>query len=354
MLNAASTSNPSFIVDVGEAYPYPSHVIAPNFVTVKLSGRNKYNMWKTQILCLLKSHQMYGFIDGKFPSPAGNEKGKVGDMEAWTISDSLVKGWILASLSEQAVNKAVNHLTHKQKKTDFTAKDLWDELQRSYGPPVREQATVNPWDKVPKNGNTILHIAVGSSTKNQELLKKLLEMTPKDTLLDVVNSDGSTLLHVAALGGNIEAVNILVERNPELLKAKDKEAHTPLALSVFNMHIETSKCLFEHMKVHGYGAFFSGQSGEDIVVLAISCQDFSLANMIIHNYPEVICSDSDAVLTALAQNFPCELYFWERGYTAEIELRLNPYKLLYSDTYNYVDQTRCLRRSKKTFIFIML
>ncbi|GKF66273.1 hypothetical protein Tco_0192790, partial [Tanacetum coccineum] len=37
MMKAASTSNPSFIVEVGEAYPYPSHVIAPNFVTVKLS-----------------------------------------------------------------------------------------------------------------------------------------------------------------------------------------------------------------------------------------------------------------------------------------------------------------------------
>ena len=140
MMNAASTSNPSFIVNVGEAYPYPS-LITPNIVTVKLSGKNKYNMWKTQMLCLLKSHQMYGFIDGHYPSPVRNGKGKVGDMEAWIISDSLVKGWILGSLSEEAFNKVVNHLTHKQKKTDFTAKDLWDELQRSYGPSVREQAS---------------------------------------------------------------------------------------------------------------------------------------------------------------------------------------------------------------------
>nr|GEZ61394.1 ankyrin repeat-containing domain, PGG domain protein [Tanacetum cinerariifolium] len=140
MMNTASTSNPSFIEDVGEAYPYPSHVSAPSFVTVKLSGKNKYNLWETQMLCLLKSHQMYGFIGGQLPSPAGNGKGKLGDMEAWIISDSLVKGWILASLSEEAARKAVNHLTHMQKKTDFTAKDLWDELQRSYGPSVQQAA----------------------------------------------------------------------------------------------------------------------------------------------------------------------------------------------------------------------
>ncbi|GKD87588.1 ankyrin repeat-containing domain, PGG domain protein [Tanacetum coccineum] len=140
MTNAASTSNPSFIVEVGEVYPCPSHVIAPNFVTVKLSGKNKYNLWETQMLCLLKSHQMYGFINGQCPCPAGNGEGKVGDMEAWTISDSLVKGWILGSLSEEAARKAVNHLTHMQRNPGFTAKDLWHELQRSYGPSVREQA----------------------------------------------------------------------------------------------------------------------------------------------------------------------------------------------------------------------
>ncbi|PWA49112.1 ankyrin repeat-containing domain, PGG domain protein [Artemisia annua] len=392
MMNAASTSNPSFIVDVGEAYPYPSHAIAPNFVTVILSGKNKYSLWETQMLCLLKSHHMVGFIDGQFLSPAGNGKGKVGDKEAWVASDSLVKGWIFGSLSEEAGRKAVNHLKHKQKNTDFTAKDLWDELQRSYGPSVREQASVfynldneieifdhvetkltprqaepeieviavsedakskyeptvdeknrkernkrelydsiieggmyfpiyllnadglKPWDKLTNNGNTVLHVAVGSSTKNHELLKELLKMTPKEnTLLDVVNSDGSTLLHVAAIGGNIEVVDILVERNPELLLAKDKEGHTPLALSISNMHTKTSHCLFEHMKEKEYDALFTGKSCEELVVLAISCQDFSLANWIINDYyPNAILPNSEAVLTALAQNFPRELNYWER------------------------------------------
>ncbi|GKB20581.1 ankyrin repeat-containing domain, PGG domain protein, partial [Tanacetum coccineum] len=105
-----------------------------------------------------------------------------------------------------------------------------------------------PIEKITNNGNTILHVAVAvsSSTKKYEFLKELLEMTPEVyTLLDLKNIDGSTLLHVAAIGGNTEAVNILVERNPELLLVKDKEGHTPLALSVSNMHNKSSKCLFE-------------------------------------------------------------------------------------------------------------
>nr|GFB07077.1 hypothetical protein [Tanacetum cinerariifolium] len=41
-----------------------------------------------------------------------------------------------------------------------------------------------------------------------------------------------------------------------------------------------------------------------------------LANMIIKDY-DAIVSGSDAVLTALAQNFPRELHFWERGWKQE-------------------------------------
>ncbi|KAD6454916.1 hypothetical protein E3N88_09622 [Mikania micrantha] len=45
-----------------EAYPYPSHVCATNFVTVKLIGQDTYDVWRTQMLCMLESHDMLGFI----------------------------------------------------------------------------------------------------------------------------------------------------------------------------------------------------------------------------------------------------------------------------------------------------
>ena len=141
---AASTSNQSFIVEVGEdnQYPYPSLNFATNLVALKLSSKNEYNVWNTQMLCLLSSHDMLGFIDGQFLSPSdGNGKTKVEDMKAWIRSDSLVKGWILASLSRQTAMSVVNRLTSIHKKAEFTAKDVWDELQRSYGPSTLEHAT---------------------------------------------------------------------------------------------------------------------------------------------------------------------------------------------------------------------
>nr|XP_043638502.1 uncharacterized protein LOC122609531 [Erigeron canadensis] len=337
------------------------------------------------MLCLLSSHGMLGFIDGTFPSPDHhddqidyNGKGKpllvARDIKkkkkkaaaAWMRSDSLVKGWILGSLSEEAAVKVVNRM----KSDHFTAKDAWDQLQTIYGPslllpqkPVEvatnreveeekrrkrqslsqtfyrrilngapdhvryflEKEGLVPTDKITNNGNTTLHVAVGSSTgKNPEILEELLGMIPREnTLLDLVNSDGSTLLHVAAIVGNTQAANILLKRNLDLLMAEDNEGHTPLAVSLSNMHTETSKCLLNHIdtEIHKdpmleltkdtkyHRTLFSGTSGDELLVLAISSKNFRLASDLLRHYKTI---HSEAVLMAVAQNFPCELKFWER------------------------------------------
>nr|XP_043629830.1 ankyrin repeat-containing protein ITN1-like [Erigeron canadensis] len=382
---AASTSNnnnPSIIVEVKDdpysypyPYPYPSHVIAPHFVTVKLGDKSKYNTWKTQMLCLFSSHGMLGFIDGTFVSPddGQNEKGRgAEDMkEAWKRSDSLVKGWILGSLSEDAAIKVVNRLTRKHKESNFTAKHAWDELQSNYGPSVDHQMAVAdeeeitskgdsepedakskveltrkeeteedkrqqtriqniywnivsgdssdvlyylkqeglaPTDKLTHNGNTTLHVAVGSSTKNHQLLKDLLDMVPTENtlLLNLVNSDGSTLLHVAAIVGNTEAASILVERNPDFLLARDKEGYTPLAVSLLNMQIDTYWRLLHLAKATDYHkTLFSGTRGDELLVLAISYVALDISWEYKTKYSEV-------VLMTLAQNYPSKPNFWER------------------------------------------
>ncbi|KAL8239743.1 hypothetical protein R6Q59_016310 [Mikania micrantha] len=107
------------------AYPYPSHVSAPNFVTVKLSDRDTYDVWQMQMRCLLQSHDMLGFI-----SSHALGKEKVGDDDMlWKRSDALVKGWILGSLSQQTLEYFVKQIPNK----DLTAKDVWDKLQSVYG-----------------------------------------------------------------------------------------------------------------------------------------------------------------------------------------------------------------------------
>ncbi|KAL7591310.1 hypothetical protein Lser_V15G32831 [Lactuca serriola] len=344
---ASSSFNPDVTLEVGEEYPYPSHVCAPNFVTLKLSGRDEYSMWQKQMICLLESHGMFGFIDGTLVSPQVSFSGTENldnhhrRHKMWRRSDSLVKGWILGSLAKEILGYVLNRLAEKPQHSDadFTAKDLWDELKTIYGPAVLSQVLIageegeragvhqrlyqatlaGYWDdvydilrrrevtvtdKITNNNNTALHVAVGS-TESLDLLEKMLEWTQGNTLVDVRNSDGSTLLHVAAIVGNTEATDILMKRNPNLLFVKDNEGRSPLAVALSNMHGETSQHLLQHINTDvEKDAQFSGSSGDELLVTVISSSDFGLACDLVERYRKL---HSDAVLMAIAQNFPSEL-----------------------------------------------
>ncbi|KAD6454898.1 hypothetical protein E3N88_09604 [Mikania micrantha] len=371
----------------GEAnpYPYPSHVCAPNFVTVKLSGLETYNVWKMQMWCLLESHDMLGFIS----SHASGEE-KVGDDMLWRRSDALVKGWILGSLSQQTLEYFVKPIPDK----DLAAKDVWDELHSLYGPPTQEyvaeekldldleiimehakkeakEATkeakkeakeakeakkeaeeaikkvdavevkileeekkrsaeklhaailqqnflyvehilhdgvVTLRDEITINGNTALHVAVGTG-KNIEFLEKMLNLASKDNQpsLDMRNLEGSTPLHVAAIIGNTEAAKMLVEKNPDLFYEKDNEGQTPLYRALSNMHTDTSIYLLDlYLKFPDMEKLDKFDSSE-IVVNAISSKDYDSA-LKMAKY----IRDPDTVLTAIAQNFPPKVNFLER------------------------------------------
>ena len=141
---------------------------------------------------------------------------------------------------------------------------------------VLDWGEVTVTDKITNNGNTALHVAVGTS-KDSEFFEELLKMTPENiSLTDLKNSDGSTLLHIAAIVGNTPAAKILVERYPDMLIQKDNDGQTPLAVALSNMHTETVECLLDNIKTDDIrkDTLFSGTSGDELLVLAISSKDF--------------------------------------------------------------------------------
>ena len=76
-----------------------------NLVTITLSSPEDYLLWKTQITCLLLSHQLLGFVDGTvvIPSPtvlddSGHIVPNVRFYEYLRV-DQQVKSWIFATLS---------------------------------------------------------------------------------------------------------------------------------------------------------------------------------------------------------------------------------------------------------------
>lgn len=117
MTSAASSSK----------YPYPANLNVANFVSLKLDSSN-HLLWKTQVESLIESQELLGFITGatKPAEATDNEDGgnaSTADMAAWTRTDRLIKAWITANLSDEALGTVVG-LT--------TSFEVWTSLANTY------------------------------------------------------------------------------------------------------------------------------------------------------------------------------------------------------------------------------
>ncbi|KAD4177968.1 hypothetical protein E3N88_26559 [Mikania micrantha] len=99
------------------AYLYASNANVSNFVSVRLSGDRNYHLWKTQMLCLLEAHDMRGLVDdGPTPTYSSSKMKKK--------YDSLLRGWIFGSVSEDVLCVVVHH---------DSAKPVWKSLESYFG-----------------------------------------------------------------------------------------------------------------------------------------------------------------------------------------------------------------------------
>ncbi|KAK2986127.1 hypothetical protein RJ640_024676 [Escallonia rubra] len=115
-------------------YPYPSALNIGNFVSLKLTQTN-FLLWKTQIMGLIESQEMMGFLDGTYEKPdeyitssiagAAGEKILTESPQfcAWRKSDRLLRGWITGTLSEEVLGLVVGL---------ETSAEVWNTLIDSY------------------------------------------------------------------------------------------------------------------------------------------------------------------------------------------------------------------------------
>ncbi|KAJ0905569.1 putative ankyrin repeat-containing domain, PGG domain, ankyrin repeat-containing domain superfamily [Helianthus annuus] len=336
---------------------YDSNV--SNFVSVKLSGNKNYLVWRSQMLCLLDSNNMGGIVEPAFVLP------RFSDTETQRQYDSLAKGWILGSVSEDILVD-IHDLD--------SAKAVWEKLKSNYDPVTRSQKETNTveegansidikvdpdvdpdvdptetneinryirWDLVGyatygnwplaeralkadislateagEVGSTLLHIAVENG--HNDFVKKLLPyIKNNDDLLKQRDSDRSTALHIAAKVGSTDVVDLLVKRNKKLLLVKDINGKAPLHRAYESLHLDTIayilKVINDEDKTElqsSLSSFVDDDMAVELVVNAISAKQYSLALELVQNFPKS-ASRSDDVLMALAKNFPRGLDDWE-------------------------------------------
>ncbi|GJY07321.1 ankyrin repeat-containing protein, partial [Tanacetum coccineum] len=249
--------NPVVSAEIDELeYTRASNVNVSNFVSVKLCGKSNYDMWRNQMSCLMRSHNMLGLINEK-KEPPGNK-----NTDLTKRYKNLLNGWIIGSLNEEIIKDYRIY--------EIGAKYLWDAIEESYNPYASAPTDLAPlifrgktrritgrrklmkklhtatldghWWKaksilnnykgaatwaISDNNDTLLHVTVREG--NNYLLKKLLNIVGDGEQIEQVNLKGHTALHIAAIVGNKDAAELLVEKRKELLKIKDRKSKTPLA-----------------------------------------------------------------------------------------------------------------------------
>ncbi|KAM0053489.1 putative ankyrin repeat-containing domain, PGG domain, retrotransposon Copia-like protein [Helianthus debilis subsp. tardiflorus] len=307
---------------VSQQYPYPSQVNAASFLSVLLSGKSNYVVWREQMTCLLDCYDMLGFIDGTLEKPEEENM-----YREWKRSDTLVKGWIYGSLSEDAMETVVGLQT---------AYEVWNKLKTNYTtPPAAPPVAVNTmkegfgeylplyraiingdWEKaqeffnndedaligkINEFGHTALDVAI-SDPKNIWILEKLLEQIDPESLPTMVNNRQRNALHYAATLDNYLAAKKLVEKNPDLLFRVDYQNELPIHRAIIRSHKTTFLYLLQVCKQHiglsekdGNHNPFEGQKGFNLLGNTIMSGFLDVAYDLLKDYPKLATTVVDTL-----------------------------------------------------------
>ncbi|KAE9465754.1 hypothetical protein C3L33_02338, partial [Rhododendron williamsianum] len=247
----ASSSNENNTSSPREKYPYPTEFNVLEFVPRLLSEGN-YKNWKLLMRDFIRMRGLIGFIEGAAVEERDQD-------EAWERSNNLVRGWILATLSED---------TRLRVLSSESAKGLWRRLEkifdatRSLIPQLDEEteyrldlhkaAIKGDWDKfkgiieserdavrTPNSpfSQTVLTVAIWSAGRNRFVRELLKKMTPQD-LKDLVDSQGATALHCAAAANNMEGAKMVVNKSPDLPNVIDGMGGRPIHHAAYCGHRE--------------------------------------------------------------------------------------------------------------------
>ncbi|XP_076908937.1 uncharacterized protein LOC143566034 [Bidens hawaiensis] len=98
-------------------------------------------------------------------------------------------------------------------------------------------------EEINSDGNTLLHIAAEIGDYN--LISAILWREPYCNWTRIKNKHGSTVLHIAAIAGNTNGAELLVKHNKRLLEIQDDEGRTPLDKASEKGNLNTVRYLKE-------------------------------------------------------------------------------------------------------------
>ncbi|GJZ81573.1 ankyrin repeat-containing protein [Tanacetum coccineum] len=301
-------------------YERTAKVNVSNFVSVKLRGKSNYLIWKAQMDRLMRSHKMLGIVYDRDDWP-GTKSEKI--IKQYEI---LLDGWLIGSLDEEIIKDGRIYEKH--------VKEIWDTLRQSYDPyttptdpaslkyggenkkrgisndtnlkELHDATIQGHWWKIKSilkndkgaaklvisdDGDTLLHLAVSKGKNN--FIKELLKFIGNGEI-ESKNLEGHTALHIAAIVGNKDAAELLVEKRKELL-------------------VNTFVYLWEAMKEKGFppDEYFDVKNNFCVKLLrtAMFMKRYDLAKRLV-DINHLLASEP-STFVELTRNFPSDLGFRE-------------------------------------------
>ncbi|KAG6411175.1 hypothetical protein SASPL_129253 [Salvia splendens] len=246
-------------------YAWQCSVNVANFVTVRPSSEgddktNEFKDWKEQMICLLESQDVMGFVNGEIVAP---EKQEIEQYKLWRRTDRLVKGWILGSIGTDVLHQ----LRGSETARDAIVRDNWQSAKHNFQD-INDLCTTIISSRL----ETVLHIAVLTG-KSNHLVKELVEIMPLEALAFKA-SDGHTALHNAAMVGNTVAATALVGKNPNLLYIKNKYNHLPVFIAAAYCQKKTLEYLILQHETNSsnHPSIFQDQIGISVLNAIISSE----------------------------------------------------------------------------------
>ncbi|XXG52135.1 hypothetical protein AAC387_Pa03g0528 [Persea americana] len=193
-----------------------------------------------------------------------------------------------------------------------TKDELFEKVMREYWSDVvniyKEKKDIAWTASITRNKETALHIAISDS--KTEVVKRLLDIIDPIKIREMMNDMDENPLHLAASLGQAETCKQLVEKDPELIGARNKEGETPLFQAALHgkkkaFYALHPKCPITGKDIKHDIVHCKRTDGNSILHVAIQGEYFGLAYQIIYWYPELIKFYNEKGLTALhflAQN----------------------------------------------------
>ncbi|RWR75613.1 serine/threonine-protein phosphatase 6 regulatory ankyrin repeat subunit B-like protein [Cinnamomum micranthum f. kanehirae] len=187
---------------------------------------------------------------------------------------------------------------------EFTMDGDWDAVLYVYEKykEIVQTARINSFNQ------TTLHLAISDS--RADMVKSLLDIVDAHVIRDMIDDRKENPLHLAASLDQTDTCKLLVNKDPELIGAQNKEGETPLFIAARNgkkgaFYALHPKCPITGDDIKHDIRHCKRNDGNTILHVAILGEYFELAFQIIYWYPELMESHNQKGQTALhllAQN----------------------------------------------------